>query len=276
LTLLDPDRVEAHNLGEMDLVTGADVGLAKVEALAARLNALQLPAPLQVTALTCSIAQPEGLAAAKVCEILVCCADNDAARLAAGLVASLYHRILLDIGAGVFYPSLPVEAPSLQSRMQALAAAGASLSALLQAALFPEHLPPPPPRPDLAGRRLGADVRLVLPGDGCLLCRGGLVHYAQAVEDLSHSPAPELVGRGEGEGWRQQRAGSLRSLNQVAAGLGLQQLQDLAAGRVARSQWLEMEVNPAGQAVLSYPPLPAAAGCPLCARSGEGDAAIAC
>ncbi len=39
LTLIDPDTIEPHNLGEMEGVTEADIGKPKVEALAAHLSA---------------------------------------------------------------------------------------------------------------------------------------------------------------------------------------------------------------------------------------------
>ena len=37
----------------------------------------------------------------KLSDLIICCADNDSARLAAGLLASLYLRPLLDIGSGI-------------------------------------------------------------------------------------------------------------------------------------------------------------------------------
>lgn len=45
LTLIDPDLIEPHNLGEMDAVTDADLGRPKAEALADHLGPL-MPHPL--------------------------------------------------------------------------------------------------------------------------------------------------------------------------------------------------------------------------------------
>ena len=140
LVLIDPDIVEPHNLGEMEAVSDADVGCLKAEAVARHLHALH--PQTSSSALVASITDPATLAAARSCAVLVCCADNDAARLATAVLATLYHKVLLDISTGVFHAA------------------------------------------SAAQRRMGADVRLILPGDGCLLCRGSLVDYAGAVEAL--------------------------------------------------------------------------------------------
>jgi len=78
--------------------------------------------------------------------------------------------------------------------------------------------------------RAGADVRLILPGEGCLSCWGGLAEPA----------APE-----SGEDWQQERAGSLRTLNQLAAHLGLALLEQLITGRLAGSIWMRLEIGAA-------------------------------
>ena len=103
--------------------------------------------------------------------------------------------------------------------------------------------------------RAGADVRLVLPGDGCLCCIGGL--------DL----APRATD------WRGQRSGSLRSLNLMAVGQALMLLERLVAGADAGSTWLRLEVDPTGATTVGRPRLRERAACPLCDRvRGSGDA----
>lgn len=62
--------------------------------------------------------------------------------------------------------------------------------------------------------------------DGCILCLGGLADWAQA-----RSLFFPVSRRTEAD-WRRQRAGSLRSLNPIAAHLGLRLLEDLVAERV--------------------------------------------
>lgn len=101
LTLVDPDRVELHNLDAMDGVGARDVGRAKVEAVADSLLPLALPA-LQIRALQESILALQALVAAKESDVLIACVDNDTGRLAVATIAALYGKPLLDIGTGVY------------------------------------------------------------------------------------------------------------------------------------------------------------------------------
>jgi hypothetical protein len=123
---------------------------------------------------------------------------------------------------------------------------------------------------DAEGRRtLGADVRLIVPGQGvCLGCLGGLVDYAGALHDLTCGTraVPESAG------WEAAgRSGSLRSLNQMATGLGLRLLEDLFAGRVTASRWLRVEFDENGSCLVREPvATPASPPCPICARAGQG------
>jgi hypothetical protein len=234
LTLIDPDVIEAHNLGEMDTVTEEDLGAFKVEALAERLRSLGprgttsfQPFPVPVT---------EGVvrAAVQSCEVLFSCVDNDAARLATALLATLYHRLLIDIGTGI----------------------------------FSEPAATPPGR-----RTLGADVRLILPHDGCLLCRGNITDYVQAVEDLCHGRLPVQ----QGGTWRDHRAGLLRSLNDLATGLAVRMLEDLVAEHIETSTWAHLEFSEDGRLSVTYPMPqgnPIQTTCPLCAKAGQGDEAL--
>lgn len=89
-----------------------------------------------------------------------------------------------------------------------------------------------------ASRVIGADIRLILPGDGCLLCIGGAgdvranlarLVAAQAGLELPRSP------------WNQQRLGSLRSVNQMAVSEGMRLLEMLAEGGIEGSCWIRIE-----------------------------------
>lgn len=233
LTLIDPDHLEAHNLGEMPGVPlhASAVGRPKVEALA---DALYTSTRLECTVLPVSIATDTARDACKQADVLVCCVDNDTARLATAIFAALYYKVLLDMGSGIFlHGSNGQEAPS---------------------------------------RTMGADVRLVLPGDGCLLCRGQLANFVQAVEALGRPLSLEAP-----QEWRQQRAGSLTAINQLAAAVGLQMLQDLVAARIQASLWAHLSFDEAGRLSVQYPTTlsaPHEAACTLCARAGLGDAGL--
>jgi len=86
--------------------------------------------------------------------------------------------------------------------------------------------------------RMGADVRWIVPGECCLLCLGGLArpeHLAPVRESL----AREDVHRRDRH-WRDERRGSLRSLNQVATGLALRMLEDYLTAHLPHSLWLRL------------------------------------
>lgn len=233
LTLIDPDTIEIHNLGEMEGVGDADLGRPKAQALAANLQAALSGSTLTLNAIVSAISEPAALMAASQCDVIFCCADNDGARLATAMLATFYHRVLIDIGTGIQLN------PVGEARR---------------------------------ARQMGADVRLIVPGDGCLLCRGGLTQYASAVAELTDVRAQAA----QPADWREHRAGSLHALNQVAAGLGVLMLQDLTAERVSTSLWAHLEFDANGILRTEYPSLPPHDSnvCTLCARAGLGDAAL--
>ncbi len=242
LTLIDPDTLEPHNLGEMDAVTDADLGKPKVEAISAYLH----PHPFTLspfhpfTTVPDSILSLSSLVAIKRTDILFCCVDNAVARLATAFLAKLYLKIILDIGTGIFFNDqfLMTNPP---------------------VTLSPSHR-----------RSMGADIRLVLP-DRCLLCFGGIADLEQARAELLDSHHTSSITHPD---WRQQRAGSLRSLNTVAVGFALRLLEDFIGGRIRESVWLHLEIDDAGIPTLERRTPPANPHCPLCALTAHGDEGI--
>lgn len=216
LVLADPDRVERHNLGEMDLVGEPDIDRPKADALADQLRAIT---ECEVEAVAMRVDQRRAFLALREVDLLVSCSDDDTARWVTAAMASAYLRPLLDVGTGVFNTS--------------------------------------------TGRRLGLDVRLVLP-DRCLNCAGGAA-AAPPVRTVSGSEAAET------DEWRRQRAGSLRSLNQVAAGLGQRLIEDLLAGRIRHDVFVTLEFDEHGLPALRRRHVPRLASCPICQLSGIGD-----
>jgi adenylyltransferase/sulfurtransferase len=93
----------------------------------------------------------------------------------------------------------------------------------------------------------GADVRLMLPGAGCLLCAGGI--------DLARRREPN---------WRRQRAGSLRSLNQIAVGQAMALVERLVAGELGRSVWRRLTLARDGILAAEEMPWELDPRCPLC------------
>jgi len=254
ITLIDPDRLEPHNLGEMALVGHDDVGKAKAEAVAARLRQAALRADAQVTPLARSIFTLCALHAVKTADVLFCCVDNAAARLACAFLATSYLKPLIDIGTGVLH-----NAPT---------------------ATRADDAPGDPPRLGPAdyrvpGWRMGADVRLVLPGL-CLRCLGGIAGadaLAAGSIPANHTGYGTRFGDTTAD-WQQQRAGSLRSLNGVAVNLALRLLEDFIAGRITESAWLHLDYDDTGIPTLEHPTAPTVLGCNFCSLSACGDAAL--
>jgi molybdopterin/thiamine biosynthesis adenylyltransferase len=99
LTLIDADPVEPHNLGEMTLVSRADLGKPKSQALADALGRRQA---VRLHVCPAPISELPALLQASTADVLIGCVDNAAARLAATITAALYLKPLLDIGTGIF------------------------------------------------------------------------------------------------------------------------------------------------------------------------------
>jgi len=226
LTLIDPDIVETHNLGEMAGVEAADIGRLKAKAVAEAITRAR-PATL-VRTINQSITHRHSLCAVKESDFVFTFVDHDSARFAASIIATLYCRPLIDVATGIHGHG--------------------------------------------DRRRMGADVRLTLPGR-CLLCLGGL-HDERNAQRILSSAHEETVFYANRQ-WQQERTGSLASLNHVAVSMGIRMLEDLIAERIQDSTWLHLEFLPSGRLVTSYPETSqgdADEPCPICGQiSGLGD-----
>ncbi|PIY48295.1 MAG: hypothetical protein COZ06_16800 [Armatimonadetes bacterium CG_4_10_14_3_um_filter_66_18] len=209
------------------------LGSPKAETLG---NYLRVVSPgVTVTPCANSVTSLAALAAVKRADLLVCAADNDGARWACGLLSARYLKVLLDVGVGVFSP----------------------LSS-----------------PATDGPSMGAEVRLIVPGSEagpCLACFGGVAN-PQQVAALFRSAGDERRSQEE-RVWRQERAGSLRFLAEMAGGHGLALLFGFLSGRVAGSTWLRVEFDADGLPAVHRVSPQRRADCPLCATLGQGDAA---
>ena len=235
LVLLDPDVVELHNVGESDAMRVRDVGLPKALAVADHLR-WAFPVRNRIVGIHGSVWDDRGIDIAKHSDVIFSCVDRDAARLAAALIATAHHRVLVDIGTGVVLEDVD----AAQSRDRRV--------------------------------RIGADVRVILPGEGCVLCRGGLVDYDGAVRELAGAAGASAESRDRGAFGR--RRGSLRSLNMVAVGAALRLLEAVVAGD-GRGGWMRLDDDGTGRFHVNYPHArDSRADCPLCQRAGLGDAAI--
>lgn len=82
---------------------------------------------------------------------------------------------------------------------------------------------------------ISADVRLLLPGQGCVACVGGDADLGNTMRELTSMPGslPERLP----SVWNEQRAGSLISVNSIAVGTALQIWLELVTGRIQGSFW---------------------------------------
>jgi molybdopterin/thiamine biosynthesis adenylyltransferase len=98
---------------------------------------------------------------------------------------------------------------------------------------------------DRDGRHVGGDIRLLLPGDACVQCLGGLADPERARYEVAAPPG--ALRRGPRQAWFQQRAGSLITINLVAVNAAIQLWLDLLAGRVTESRWCRLEWSQRGE-----------------------------
>jgi hypothetical protein len=111
---------------------------------------------------------------------------------------------------------------------------------------------------------IGFDVRLTLPGEGCLACIGG---YADAL-DLARRLQ---TGDARPDDFRAQRRGSLRSVGHVAVGYGVRLLEHLYDGRLAGNRFVQWHESAAGLFRQQDWVVPPFRPCPLCGQvSGLG------
>jgi molybdopterin/thiamine biosynthesis adenylyltransferase len=125
----------------------------------------------------------------------------------------------------------------------------------------------------LAGgeRQLAADVRLLLPGAGCIRCVGGLADLDQAEYELFAPPGS--LPRRPPEDWNARgRLGSLPTLNAVAAATGVQLWLDLLDGTLRGSTWHRLRWMPGAGWERASALVGADPDCPVCRRPGRGAA----
>ncbi|MFO0821516.1 MAG: ThiF family adenylyltransferase [Pirellulales bacterium] len=114
---------------------------------------------------------------------------------------------------------------------------------------------------------ISGDARLLLPGQGCVACVGGVANLDDVLYELAAPPG--ALRRAPPQTWTEQRAGSLVSINSVTVGCAVQMWLDLLAGRLDASYWQRLAWRP-GQGLQSdSAPVDAAANCVFCRDSSQ-------
>jgi hypothetical protein len=97
--------------------------------------------------------------------------------------------------------------------------------------------------------RGGSDVRLILPGDSCIMCMGGLRRRRRQRGDIREGLSPA-------------------SLNELAIGLSLYLLEEYFAGENQGSIWLRAEFRSKEPPRISVMSIRGSSSCSLCASVG--------
>ncbi|MCX7992665.1 MAG: ThiF family adenylyltransferase [Fimbriimonadales bacterium] len=88
----------------------------------------------------------------------------------------------------------------------------------------------------------GADIRWCVPGDGCLLCQGGIVRTEHLHEGTLRGLYAELRQQ-RARDWRTERRGTRATLNGIAVNLGIGLLEDYLRGELRTGRWLRLLYN---------------------------------
>lgn len=100
-TLIDPDKVEEHNLDRLLYGTISDIGKLKVELAAQAMKRNATSNQIQVTALPMSIHEETAYKAALDCDILFSCVDRPVARDVLNYIAQAHMIPVIDGGVAV-------------------------------------------------------------------------------------------------------------------------------------------------------------------------------
>lgn len=235
MTLVDPDVMEIHNLGEMDAVGPDAVGRFKVVAVQESLQrqaawcGLNGDVPLRIMPVSESVSSLRSLDAFKDADFVFVCVDNPIARIAATFLAACYLRPMIDIGTGVTH--------------------------------------------EATRRTLGASVRLVF--GNCLLCSLGGIPGLRAACRHILDQGIVLPRRTNEDDWRQERSGSLESLNGLAVHLAMRLFEDVLDERIRSAVWLQLDFGDSGEPTLLRNEPIQSTGCVLCNQyAGKGDWAV--
>lgn len=234
ISIIDPDRVEIHNIDAGDGLTREDVGEYKVVVETRNIKSALFPGKVlpEIIPVPSLLNSLSALQACKEADIIICCVDYDFPRFVTSFLGAVYMKPVIDIGTGIFHD-------------------------------------------DKGVRVMGADVRLFIPGDACIQCLGGTARRIRNRHLLTDPVREESFMRSRR--WTDERLGSLRSLNQIAAHVGLRLIEDFVSGRISDSRWIQIEFSPDGKMATRNQEKGGRSwrSC-LCGKVGAGDEGLSC
>ena len=101
VTLIDPDRVEEHNLDRLLYGTKADVGVEKVRLAKSRMEQHATADNIRIKALSLPIQQMDAYKSALDCDIIFSCVDRPIARDVLTYIANAHLIPILDGGIAI-------------------------------------------------------------------------------------------------------------------------------------------------------------------------------
>ena len=230
---IDPDHLGVENIERTFGGTERQLGKAKVETLFEFLNSIRPEIQLA------GIAEPADQPAAEIIlrertDLLVCCVDDEACRVRLNRIAKDMAVCLMDVGSSIQRDQRPL-APSATSNETP------------SHGIHSPNLGSPQERQNESGNELEehGDIRLLLPGEGCLGCVGGFSNLTLLRRASQSRPVGSLPPRLPVE-WYEQRVGSLLPLNLIVASAAVRLWVDLLMGRIQQSVWLRLGWSPAG------------------------------
>ena len=205
LIIVDFDSLDDHNLFATFGARPSDLGINKAVVLTRFLN--QLRPSCAIHAVQHSVNHPDVVELARGCDLIVDCVDNDTPRIAATMLSNNLLKPNLSLGTIVRRNDVDENLSEVPTEINE------STSGLTH--------------------EIGADVKLLLPGT-CAICAGGITDRSTAESDLSTSPDEQLHLR-RVEWNRENRTGSLVSINILAVGAAIQFWFDLLTGHLETS-----------------------------------------
>ncbi len=97
--LVDPDHIEPHNANRFFGFRVGDEGRPKVGVVMREL--LSFDPSLHCLGLVFPFPSLEAIEALKPCDLILCCPDNNWVRLQAAQFCARYHKVLVEVGAGI-------------------------------------------------------------------------------------------------------------------------------------------------------------------------------
>ncbi|NLS98222.1 MAG: hypothetical protein GXX96_39335 [Planctomycetaceae bacterium] len=115
-------------------------------------------------------------------------------------------------------------------------------------------------------RQIAADVRLLVPRQGCVKCVGGLPDEEEARYELLAPPG--ALRRTAAREWSEERAGSLVTINTMSVAVGVQLWLDLLGGELRTSHWTRLRWHAGRGLEIHEGPVGGSKNCRVCGARG--------